>query len=86
MPQALDGVDLGEEAVATDVEPPAVALGGPADAADDVVGLEHRAGMAGLAQLVGGGQAGRPGADCDDVGAAVVAADGLTGSSVGHLV
>ena len=32
---------LGEEAVAADVEAPAVALDGAADPADDVVGLEH---------------------------------------------
>ena len=37
----LDLLHLGEEAVAADVEAPAVALDGAADAADHVVGLEH---------------------------------------------
>ena len=40
VPERLDLLHLGEEAVAADVEAPAVALDGPADAADDVVGLE----------------------------------------------
>ena len=40
------GGHLGEEAVAADVEAPAVALDGAADAADDVVGLEHRGRLA----------------------------------------
>ena len=60
MPEVLDLGDLGEEAVAADVEAPAVALDRPADAADDVVGLEDRAGLTLLAELVGGGEA-RPG-------------------------
>ena len=41
VPQRLDLGHLGEEAVPADVEAPAVALDGAADAADDVVGLEH---------------------------------------------
>ena len=40
MPDRLDLGHLGEEAVPADVEAPAVAFDGAADAADDVVGLE----------------------------------------------
>ena len=69
VPEGLDLFDLREEAVAADVEAPAVALDGAADAADDGVGLEDRRrdAVAGD-QLVGRGQPGRPGADDDDVG------------------
>ncbi len=41
-PQIVDGVHLGEEAVATEVETPPVTLDGPTDTADDVVGFEDR--------------------------------------------
>ena len=61
-------VHLGEEAVAADVEAPAVALDGAADAADDRVGLEdRRRPRRRLHQLVGGGQAGGAGPDDDHV-------------------
>ena len=43
MPQRLHRGDLGEEAVAADVEPVAVGDDGAAEPADDVVGLEHEA-------------------------------------------
>ena len=42
VPEGLDLLHLGEEAVAADVEAPAVALDGAADAADHRVGLEDR--------------------------------------------
>ena len=79
MPERLDLLDLGEEAVAADVEAPAVALDGAADAADDGVGLEDRRrdAVAG-GELVGRGQAGRPGADDDDVRGRAGAVGGLT--------
>jgi hypothetical protein len=51
----------------SDVEAVAVGDDRAADAADDVVGLEHGGGTAALAQLVGGGQPGGSGADDDDV-------------------
>ena len=66
MPQVLDGRDLGEEAVAADVEAPALGLGGAADAADHRVGLEHGGDHVGLGQLVGGGEARRARTDDDD--------------------
>ena len=40
MPQLLHLVDLGEEPMTTQIEAPAVAQDGTADATDDVVGLE----------------------------------------------
>ena len=68
VPERLDLGHLGEEAVAADVEAPAVALDGAADAADDVVGFEH-GGVddAGAAQLVGRGEPRRAGTDDDDL-------------------
>ncbi len=66
MPDLLDLADLGEEAVPTDVEAPAVAFDGPADAADDRVGFENRRRLASLGELPRGGEPGRPGADDDD--------------------
>ena len=68
VPEGLDLLHLGEEAVAADVEAPAVAFDGAADAADDGVGLEDRRrdAVAGD-QLVRGRQAGRSGADDHDV-------------------
>ena len=68
MPERLDLGDLGEEPVTADVEPPAVALHGSADSADDGVALEHHRGAIGLAELVGGGEARRAGSDHDDIG------------------
>ena len=67
MPERLDLGHLGEEAVAADVEAPAVALDGAADAADDVSASSTVDVLAPLAQLVGGGQPGGAGADDDDV-------------------
>ena len=58
--------DLGEEAVATEVEAPAVAHDGPADAADDVVGLEHERVLPPFGQQVGRGQPAGPRAGDDD--------------------
>ena len=68
VPEVLDRLDLGEEAVAADVEAPAVALDGAGDAADHVVGLEDRGGDAVLVELEGGGEPGRAGADDHDLG------------------
>ena len=67
-PQVVDGAHLGEEAVATDVEAPSVALDGAADSADDIVGFEDRdvGGVTGFHQLVRRGEAGRTGADDHD--------------------
>ena len=67
-PQPLDRRHLGEEAVAADVEAPAVTLDGAGDAADHVVGLQRRRRDGAAAQGVGGGEPGGPGADDDDVG------------------
>ena len=67
VPQVFHRLDLGEEAVATDVEAPAVPLDRAADAADNRVGLEHGARLAALAEHVGGGEAGRTGADDNDL-------------------
>ncbi len=67
MPEVLDDLDLGEEAVAPDVEPPAVALGRAGDAAHLVVGLQDGADLAQPAQLEGGGETGRSRSDDDDV-------------------
>ncbi len=59
-PDLVDLVALGEEAVAADVEPIALVLVGPADAADQLgVGFEDDAGVAVLGQLIGGRQPGR---------------------------
>ena len=68
VPEVLDGLHLGEEAVAADVEAPAVALDGAGDAADDVVGLEDGGADVVLGELVGRGEAGRTGADDHDLG------------------
>src|SRR5581483_3784623 len=67
VPELLDRLDLGEEAMAADVEPPTVALDGPADTADDVVGLEHRDRLADFGQRVCRGESGGSGADHHDV-------------------
>ncbi len=80
MPEVLDRLHLGEEAVAADVEAPAVALRGAADAADHVVGLEDGRGDAVLVELEGGGEAGRAGADDHDL---VAVAGCRRGSGVG---
>jgi hypothetical protein len=82
VPERLDLADLGEEPVATDVEPPPVSLDGAADAADHAVGLEHRRPNADLPQLVGRGQARRTRADDDD-GTGIAGPGGVRGI-VGH--
>ncbi len=56
MPELLDRPDLGEEPVAADVEPPAVALDRPGDAADLAVRLEDGGGDPVLVQLEGRAQ------------------------------
>ncbi len=63
MPQVLNGLHLGEEPVAADVKPPAVALGRTADAADDVVGLVHLDRSSSLGEPIGRREARWPGAD-----------------------
>ena len=49
VPEVLDRLDLGEEAVAADVEAESLVLRGAGDAADDVVGFEHGHRVPGLA-------------------------------------
>ena len=61
MPKILDSLHLGEEAVASDVESPPVALDRSAYPSDHVVGLEDHDGPRGLCQLVGSSQ---PGGSC----------------------
>ena len=63
MPEVFDRLHLGEEAVATDVEAPSVALHRSTDATDDVVCLEDDDGVAALDELIGRGQARGPCAD-----------------------
>ena len=68
LPQVDDFLRLREEAVPADVEHEAVVLDGAADAADiDRVLLDHDDRRVFLGQAVGGGEAGRPGADHEDV-------------------
>jgi hypothetical protein len=62
----LDLGHLGEEAVAAEVEAPAVALHRAADPADRVGGLQDGRLRSGLPQADGGGEPGRAGADDDD--------------------
>jgi len=66
VPETFDGGHLGEEPMPADVEAPAVALGGPADAADHVVRLKDGDLAVGLGQLVCRGEAGRPAPDDRD--------------------
>src|SRR5690606_986900 len=66
MPEPLDNVHFGEEAVPADIEAPAVPLHGAADAADDLIGLEDLNRLAALSQAVSGGQTCRSGPDDDD--------------------
>ena len=40
MPEILDWLHLGEEAMASNVEPPAISFDSPADPSDHLVGLE----------------------------------------------
>ena len=65
MPEVVDLLDLGEEAVAAEVEAVAVADGGLGDAADLVLGLEHDTGEPLLGEQVAGGQAGGAAAEDD---------------------
>ena len=67
VPEPADARHLGEEAVAADVEAPAVALDRPADPADDPVGLEHRGGDVVAGELARRGEARRTRADDDDL-------------------
>jgi uncharacterized protein YbjT (DUF2867 family) len=67
VPEVVDLLDLGEEAVAAEVEPVAVTDGGLGDAADLVLGLEHHDGQALLGQQIAGGQPGGAAAQ-DDCG------------------
>ena len=85
VPEVLDRLHLGEEAVAADVEAPPVALDGAADAADHVVGLEDGGGDAELVELEGGGEAGGTGADDDDVARHVGDVTREGGVRVGHV-
>ena len=64
MPEGLDLGHLGEEAVSAQVEAPAVPHHGAADAAHDVVGLEHHGVLTPLGQEIGRRQA--PGARAGD--------------------
>jgi len=68
VPQFLDGLDLGEEPVATDVETPPVTFDGARDATDDAVRLEDGRGDVVFCELIGGSEAGRPRPDDDDLG------------------
>src|SRR5207302_11481069 len=65
VPELLDRRHLREEPVTTQVEAPAVALGGPTDATDDRVGLQHGGRPPRLGQLVCGGEPCRACADDD---------------------
>src|SRR5437763_10947702 len=67
-PEILDRLHLREEAMAADVEAPAVTLGGAADPADDGVGLEHGRGDPSLVQHVRRRETGGAGSDDDHVG------------------
>ena len=66
VPELVDLVALGEEAVAAEVEPVAVADLGLGDAADLVLRLEHDHGHATLREQVAGGQARRATAEHRD--------------------
>ena len=67
-PQLVDGRDLGEEAVAADVEAEALVLGRAGDAADLLILLEDAApAVPSLHEQVRGGQARRAAADDDRV-------------------
>ena len=65
VPERLDLGHLGEEPVAADVEAPALALGGAADAADHRVALDDGDGHLALHQLECGGETGRTCSDHD---------------------
>ncbi len=66
VPEVVDLLDLGEEAVAAEIEAVAVAHLGARDAAEHVGRLEDHDRLALLRQLVCGGQAGGPAAEHDD--------------------
>ena len=82
VPQRLHLGDLREEPMAADVEAPSVTDDGLADATDHVGALEHGARVAGLAELVGSGEAGGSGADDDD--ASRVVRGGVVVGGLGH--
>ncbi len=65
VPERLDLGHLGEEPVAADVEAPALALGGTADATDHGVALDDGDRHVALHQLERGGEPGRSGSDHD---------------------
>ena len=65
MPEVVDLARLGEEAVAAQVEPVAVADLGAGDAAHLVGGLEHDHRLALLGEQVAGGQPGGAAAERD---------------------
>jgi hypothetical protein len=67
VPDPGDVVDLGEEAVAPDVEPVALVLARTRDAPDDVILLEDQRRAVVLGELVCRRQAGRAGSDDDDI-------------------
>ena len=88
VPEVVDLLDLGEEAVAAEVEAVAVAHLGAGDPADLVGGLEHDHGLALLGQKISRCQAGRTTAQHDDrmVGSDVGARGGRVGGrGVGHV-
>ena len=78
------GFHLGKEAVTADIEAPAVTFHGARDAAYDVVGLEDRANLALAGQLEGSSQAGRAGANDDDVVSIPGARTAAQGPRKGH--
>jgi hypothetical protein len=82
VPEVVDLLVLGEEAVAAEIEAVAVGVDDRlGDAADLVVGLQHDHVLAGLGQQVARGQPGGPGAD-DDVGRRLRSARALGGGRV----
>ena len=66
VPEVVDLLDLGEEAVAAEIEAVSVADLGAGDAADLVRGLEHDHGLALLGELIAGGETGWTSAEHDD--------------------
>jgi hypothetical protein len=67
VPESLDRFHLGKKAVTADIEAPTVTFHGAGNATYDVVGLQDSASLAMARQLVGRSQAGRAGANDDDV-------------------
>ncbi len=67
MPHRFDGLNLREEAMATDIEVIAFVVDGSRDAADDVVLLENYGIDARLAKVISGGKSCWPSSDDNDV-------------------